>query len=201
METSHINKTKIKCDIQTAYEESQQILKICGLNIEKLQKLPSYQVSLVHRKGVQGLSRLKDGIKALWDENTQQRIAFEYEYTEFNDSLKDTYLYQIYLKLQEKTNGQVGRYRLMWLNPLNCYYFHTDKNEPNRFHLVLKTNPHCFFLYKNDLNIFKTYHIPQNQHIYSVYAGEPHTFLNAGKTTRLHLLVTLKTSKKNYHID
>lgn len=37
----------------------------------------------------------------------------------------------------------------------------------------------------------EAYHIPENGYIYSVYAGENHTFLNRGQTTRLHILVTL----------
>ena len=142
----YINKTDMRCDTQIAYKESYNILKNCGIDTkEKLLQLPSYQISLVHRKGVTGTDQMKDGTKALWNEKTQQRIAFEHEYTEFNENFKNTYLYQIYLKLQKKTNWVVGRFRLMWLNPTHCYRFHTDKNEPDRFHLALETNPQCLF--------------------------------------------------------
>ena len=190
-----ISRTDIQCNIEKARAEAYRILKISQISIRDLLRKPGYQISLVHRKGVNELRhRLRDGIYALGDSRNKER-TFENEYTEFNEEFKDSYLYQIYCTLQKATNNKVGRFRLMWLNPKNCYAFHTDNKEPERFHLGLETNPYCFFLYKNSSNKCTTYHIPKDGYLYSVNAGESHTFLNGGHTTRLHVLATLMDSK------
>ena len=184
-------------NIKKAREEAYYLLKVSRLSMEELlNRQGGYQLSLVHRKDTQGFqARLKDGVRALYDKNIEKRRAFEHEYTEYNDEFKNLYLYQIYRKLQKHTSGRVGRFRLMWLNPKSCYSFHTDINEPERFHLSLETNPYCFFLYKYSTGKCETYHIPADGYIYFVDAGKNHTFLNGGYTTRLHLLVTLMSPK------
>ena len=190
-----IRRTNIQCNIEKAKAEAYHILKISKVSVMDLLKKPGYQINLVHRKGINGRQkRLKDGIYALRDNRNKER-TFENEYTEFNEEFKNSYLHQIYRLLQKTTNNRVGRFRLMWLNPKNCYSFHIDKDEPERFHLGLETNPYCLFLYKNSLNKYTTYHIPTDGYIYSVNAGENHTFLNGGQTTRLHVLITLMDSK------
>lgn len=190
-----IYRTDIQCNIEKAKIEAYHILKIAQVSVIDLLKKSGYQINLVHRKGItEKEHRLKDGIYALRDPRNKEKTS-ENEYTEFNEDFKDSYLYQIYCLLQQTTNNRVGRFRLMWLNPKNCYSFHMDKNEPERFHLGLETNPYCFFLYKNSSNNCSTYHIPTDGYIYSVNAGETHTFLNGGHTTRLHLLITLMDSK------
>ena len=188
-----VNRTNIRCDIEKAKKEAYHLLKISKISsVTELLKLSGYQINLVHRKGIKDPHlRLKDGVCAL----EPNKKIFEHDFTEFNDNFKHTYLYQIYCTLQKTTNNRVGRFRLMWLNPKNCYSFHEDSNEPERFHLGLETNPYCFFLYTNAFNVYTSYHIPCNGYIYSVNAGKMHTFLNGGKTTRLHLLITLMDSK------
>ena len=194
-----ISRTDIQCNIEKAKAEAYHILKISQVSVMDLLKKPGYQISLVHRKGIKRRERrLKDGIYALRDPRNKEKTS-ENEYTEFNEDFKDSYLYQIYCLLQQTANNRVGRFRLMWLNPKNCYSFHIDRNEPERFHLGLETNPYCFFLYKNSSNNSSnnctTYQIPTDGYIYSVNAGKSHTFLNGGQTTRLHLLATLMDSK------
>ncbi len=189
-----IVKTNIKYDIAKARKEAYSILDRQKMSVKDLMnEARGHQLSLTHRKGVTGEARLKDGIHALWSASLKKRIAFEREFTEFHSGLKKTYLHQIYCDLQKRNNSRVGRFRLMWVHPKNCYKFHRDKNEPERFHLALETNPYCFFLYEDSMNDFKVCHIPPDGHLYSFNAGRAHTFLNAGSATRLHLLVTLKT--------
>ena len=187
-----VRRTEMQYNIKKAGEEAYYLLEMSQMSTKELLKRPAYQLSLVHRKGVQGLqARLKDGVRALYDENIKKRTAFEHEYTEYNSEFKGLYLYQIYRALQKRTDGRVGRFRLMWLNPKACYSFHTDISEPERFHLGLETNPYCFFLYKHSTGKCETYHVPADGYVYFVDAGKSHTFLNGGRTTRLHLLVTL----------
>ena len=186
-----VNRTDIQCDIEKAKEEAYRILEISRMSFEELLKGRGYQLSLVNRKGVKDL---RDGVYTHGDKRNKVKTSEE-DYTEFNEDFKSYYLYQIYRILQKTTNNRVGRFRLMWLNPGNCYLFHTDENEPDRFHLALETNPYCLFMYRDSSNEHSTYHVPVDGYVYSVNAGEKHTFLNAGKTTRLHILVTLMDPK------
>ena len=182
-----VSKTDLTFDTEKALTEANKLLKKF-ITDEDFQEKKGYQISLVHRESVSGEERYFDGTKALWQNGKKE--AYEDEFNTFNKDLKGSYLEEIHSKVMSFSGGRLRRYRLMWLNSKNCYLFHQDKFEPDRFHLALDTNENCLLLYKK-MHDVTAYHIPRDGHLYKVNAGVSHTALNAGESSRLHLLFTL----------
>ena len=74
------------------------------------------------------------------------------------------------------------------LAPCCNYRWHSDP-ERECYHIPLKVNMGCFFMYE-DIN----YRMPIDR-LYRVDNGMPHTFVNAGDTPRLHLMFEKRKNK------
>lgn len=138
------------------------------------------QLSLTHREKDKSLTdKLYAGVGSLYDTTNKRYRSLENEFSVFNDVFKDTYLYQMY-----KDIGNVGRMRIMSMQGPKTYTVHRDFNI--RYHFVVHTNPHCFFVFP-DLN--QICRIPNNGYVYEVDTTQYHTFVNGSRENRIHIVM------------
>lgn len=100
------------------------------------------------------------------------------------DNINDLYKNTIIEEIIKKYN--LYRTRWMWIHTFSCYSIHRDNS--NRVHIPLITNPGCLFLFPPD----KTFHLEIDK-VYHVSTTVPHTFLNASTASRLHLVGSVLT--------
>lgn len=141
------------------------------------------QISLTHSELARTEEeKIYDGVGSLWDREKKIYLRSEAEFCIFNESLKDTYFYEVYLKICDWSPYAIGRVRLMLRPPGSCYRMHWD--DDIRFHLALITNEHSYFLYKTG----EIFQIPANGVLYIFDARTTHTGFNAGFSDRIHLV-------------
>jgi hypothetical protein len=126
-----------------------------------------------------------DGICSLYSYEMKKFINFTDEYTAFNSEFKNTAFEKVYKIVQDvakKDGVQIGRTRLLRLNPKTCYSLHKDIEE-FRYHVPITSNKSCFFVIAD--KIFK---MPQVGSLYRFYTKETHTAVNASFEIRDHLV-------------
>ena len=109
------------------------------------------------------------------------------------------YLYQVCQQMKEEFN--IGRIRLMTMEPGYSYPIHKDFER--RWHLPIMTTPSSFIYFKySDQTLFDEdlnasihgfgFHMPDDGFIYEIDAGQLHTASNPGtigeQKTRVHLV-------------
>jgi hypothetical protein len=165
-----IQKTNKQFDVKRALEEAQFLLNRYSSG--------TAQLCLTHRPGA--TDKLFDGIGSLYDFESNQTLAYESEFTEFNQDLTHTYLYEIY-----RSFPNIGRFRIMRIKPITCYSVHKDANP--RLHLALKTNPRAYFVFPDDNEILT---IPVDGFVYWVDTRKTHTYINGHRNEdRIHLVM------------
>jgi len=75
------------------------------------------------------------------------------------------------------------------IKPNGLYRWHIDQNpqlnKTNKvFHIPLVSNDGCWMVFENT-----TFHLPADGSVYKVNNGVYHTYINAGPTERIHLLI------------
>ncbi len=79
-----------------------------------------------------------------------------------------------------------GRTRLMRMPPKSCLSIHADPTR--RYHYAITTNPDAYIVaLKDNTGVF--YHIPADGHLYQMDAHKTHTAINAGRESRVHLVL------------
>ena len=135
------------------------------------------QIGLTHRPGAK--DKIFDSAGSLYNYESGEFDSKESDFTEFNSEFKGSYLHEIY-----ETIGNIGRMRIMVMQGPGAYTIHRDVT--TRYHLVLKTNPQCFFVFP-DQN--EQVHVPCDGSIYELDTKKYHTFLNGSGETRIHLVM------------
>lgn len=152
------------------------------------------QIGLRHRNNAANV--WEDAIGSLFDYSLKEHIGRE---SDFVNWCIDTnfYVRQEVEKLESALNIKTGRVRFMRLQPKMGLTIHRDTEE--RYHLVLKTNPHALFGFKStptinnnsDLpNVGLSYHIPKDGHWYKANTTKFHWVFNGGMEERIHLVVS-----------
>lgn len=118
--------------------------------------------------------------------------AKEEDFRFLHPRLKGTY----WEELIDSFKFPYGRIRVMRVLPGRCYVAHKDYSY--RYHIPIETNNACFF-YFNDHD--KTIKIPQDGNLYCVNTLEKHTFINAGSTDRIHLVISGVNIVTNPNLD
>jgi len=75
----------------------------------------------------------------------------------------------------------VYRARLMNMAPKSCYTYHKDPTK--RVHIPLITNENCFMVIED-----RCYWYPADGNFYLADTTKPHTFVNASRDWRLHII-------------
>lgn len=106
----------------------------------------------------------------------------ESDFTDFIDKIKHTYFFEVYKQLS--TEYDIGRMRIMKLNPLHCLTWHNDTAK--RIHIPIISNP------GNKLVIEDTVtYLPADGGAYMVDTTRKHSAFNAGLEQRYNLLCCL----------
>lgn len=146
---------------------------------------PFNQVGLRHRLGAS--DQWKDSAGGLYDRESKTQLAKEIEFNTWN---KNTPLYTLRIleELADKEGVSWGRIRFMRSMPKTGLSMHID-DEP-RYHLVLRTNPSAIFgeCYKNSVVRSICYHLPLDNHWYTVDTTREHFVYNGGWIPRVHLV-------------
>jgi Aspartyl/Asparaginyl beta-hydroxylase len=137
------------------------------------------QISLMHSDSV-FKSDYHKVIESIGSERSGQ-TNYDTFFTVFNDEFKDTSIYRMYQAINSKMN--ICRLRIMTMVGPSCYWAHKDTYV--RYHLAVNTNPDCLFLF-TDLNYME--HIPRDGYVYATDTRHAHTFVNASRQRRVHLV-------------
>lgn len=138
------------------------------------------QIGLTHStRELSDLEKLTESVGSIWDSNNGKYKFKETDFCVFNEEFKSTSLYDMY-----KSIPNIGRFRIMIMDGPKAYTLHKDLSR--RYHYVLDTNPDCLFLFPDQGQMF---HIPADKHLYSVDTRFRHTFVNASRHRRVHLVI------------
>jgi hypothetical protein len=143
------------------------------------------QIGLTHRP--ESEQPWFDASGSLYDKEQKHFIGKESDFTEWNGI--GEYTRSIIEDLSNQVGIHFGRIRYMKLLPKTGLSVHHDF-EP-RYHLVLKTNPHAYFLdctQEGDVQA-KAYHVPADGYFYKVDTLRNHSVFNGGWEPRIHLVL------------
>jgi hypothetical protein len=143
------------------------------------------QIGLTYRPG--STHPWFDASGSLYDKELKHFVGKETDFTEWNPI--GEYTRKVIEQLGESVGVKFGRIRYMKLNSKTGLSVHHDF-EP-RYHFVLKTNPHAYFLDctpDGDLTA-KAYHIPADGYFYKVDTLRNHSVFNGGWEERIHLVM------------
>jgi hypothetical protein len=115
-------------------------------------------------------------------EEQRERRVDEGKYTLFNPEFTETYFKTVYEELL--TKFELGRVRLLKLEPRTCLSYHRDP-EP-RIHIPLTTNPGALMI----VDQFAV-NLPANGHVYYTNTLKYHSVFNGGEIERIHLVATV----------
>jgi len=167
--------------------------------LSKIVPLDNNQICLTHTKNCVILERWTQGTGSLlWDE---KNINCEIDYTEIHQDLKEfaPYMYGICLEMKDRYN--IGRIRIMTMEPSYVYPIHHDYER--RWHIAIKAPRDSFLYFKlNESYILHEdilqaahgigFHIPDDGCVYEIDAGMIHTACNGGNSQsnfkRVHLV-------------
>ena len=126
-----------------------------------------------------------DGIGSLYDYKLKAMTRSTADYTILNKEIRESQLAEIFEIAQtfaRQADRNIGRIRLMRLNPKTCLSLHVDLDEW-RLHIPLKTNPGAFFVVNN-----KVLRMPKAGSLYLLNTRDAHTAINASFEIRDHLV-------------
>ena len=174
-----LSRTEFTADLQLMQESVAEIERRIAGRTD-----PVYgQLALMHRPG--SPDPLHESLGTLWNYEKRDYRAEAAAFSQWNEELKGTYLYRVYLDLQKVLPFPIVRGRIMYRQPKTCYSIHND-TEP-RLHFAIHTNPGAFALsFDGDKGV--THQLPADGHLYFMNALKMHTYINAGQTVRTHLV-------------
>jgi len=111
----------------------------------------------------------------------KENIIKDSDFTILCSQFKNTIFEEVYNTVKEKFN--IGRFRLMMINPKTCLSWHTDSSP--RLHYPIKTQEGCMMIIEDEV-----FHLNQNTW-YMADTTFKHTALNASKEARIHLVVEI----------
>lgn len=109
-------------------------------------------------------------------------IHQEKEFVTFNKELENTYLYEVYQKINNYT--KIARMRIMILDQKTCLTWHRDLQK--RIHIPIITDEKCKFVVEDS-----AFYLPANGDAYVVDTTKYHTVLNGSRIIRIHLIGTI----------
>jgi hypothetical protein len=136
--------------------------------LNEIKTLPAYesQISLQTVEGEQNPSYGTGKVKSLEHSESCFKIALFPQLTYLNSVIESLGMY---------------RTRLMNMSPKTCYTYHRDLTK--RIHIPLITNENCFMVIED-----KCFWYPADGNHYLVDTTKPHTFVNASREYRLHIV-------------
>ncbi|MEQ1723161.1 MAG: aspartyl/asparaginyl beta-hydroxylase domain-containing protein [Pseudobdellovibrio sp.] len=140
------------------------------------------QLSLTSSDG----NSLFDGVGSLYNYEKKEFIAPTEKFNILNNVFVSTEVESLYMFVKnfamQNYQVNIGRVRLMRLEPKTCLTYHLDLEE-FRFHVPLISNEKCFFVV-NDL----VYRMSDTSTLYKFKTNLLHTAVNASTEIRDHLV-------------
>jgi len=134
------------------------------------------------------LSFLKDHqSERILQKNHKDQRLLEKDFNVVSSIFRDTIFEDLYEKLKEKHN--IGRLRIMKMNPRNCLSWHQDTTP--RLHIVLNSQKGNFMVIEDEIK-----HLPQ----YTCWITDTtnnHTAFNSSKDMRIHIVAVLLDQPEN----
>jgi hypothetical protein len=176
---SIVRKLDIKVDTDLVQKDLDQILTMTTWGSHN-------QIGLNHRPGASNV--WFDNIGGLFNLETRERVAQESDFSFWSPEFP-TYVKGAIEMLEKTEKFKAGRIRFMRCMPKTGLSYHKDEN--NRYHLVIQTNPGAFFIgaVEGKEEIAHCFHIPRDNHFYKVTTVNSHTIYNAGNEPRIHLVI------------
>tara|TARA_R110002051_G_scaffold132285_1_gene205899 strand:- start:40 stop:591 length:552 start_codon:yes stop_codon:yes gene_type:complete len=143
-------------------------------------------ISLTQIPGAENDPRGLFWIPSIDGEEERERYVDEGMYTLFNPAFEETYFKTVYDRLL--TRYELGRVRILKLEPRTCLSYHRDP-EP-RVHIPLTTNPGALMI----VDQFAV-NLPTDGRVYFTNTLKYHSVLNGGETERIHLVATVLNEK------
>ena len=109
----------------------------------------------------------------------------EHLYTEICPEFKDTYVEEVYNKINKMF--KVGRVRFLMKPPRTCLSWHRDPEM--RLHIPIITNKGCKMVIENE-----AFHMPANGSAFLTDNTKYHNFFNGSEVDRVHLVATVLQS-------
>lgn len=171
-----------------------ELFQANNMDLEKYTRNAFATVNLTHMPHVTGRDRFfkYTGNKyALMKNNIEEKnftlLPIEVERTYFGKMIRQIEQYH----LKKFGTPFVGRYQLIWVNSMSCYPLHVDKHTPHRYHVALKTNPDCWWVFRDKTEDISLMHMPVDGRVwYLDPIQQEHSVANMGQTPRCHLLMT-----------
>jgi hypothetical protein len=119
--------------------------------------------------------------------NHKDQRLLERDFNIVSKTFKGTIFEDLYEKLKQKHN--IGRLRIMKMNPRNCLSWHQDTTP--RLHIVLNSQKGNFMVIEDEIR-----HLPQ----YTCWITETtnnHTAFNSSKDMRIHIVAVLLDNPEN----
>jgi hypothetical protein len=117
------------------------------------------------------------GERVLTDYQEDERL-FEKDFNIISSTFRDTIFEDLYNKLKQKHN--IGRLRIMKMEPRKCLSWHKDTSQ--RLHIVLDTTEGNFMVIEDEIK-----HMPKNT-CWKTNTRRRHTAFNSGTDQRIHIV-------------
>lgn len=156
---------------------------------EKYKNKISYTINLTHLPKL--ATKTTQAMAYRGDHLDLQRLRInEQDFTVFINEMVDLYLGEIVQEIYKFHPGKFqGRSQLAWVGPRRRFLYHQDLHTPNRYHVPVRTNKDCYWLFKYEDDIYKL-HMPADGSVWYVNPTVEHTFVNDSSDMRLHILLT-----------
>ena len=182
MSNPYLYDTGWKFDIARLKTDVFQILERYPIQDDIWQK---NRISLVHEKG--NPDPYHAG-RQTYIASPRKILVPESSFTEFNDEFKNMYIYEVYQRMKELTNGNLGRMRIMRLLPGKAYGgWHTDTED--RYHIAITTNSQATICIKDPLF---TANVPVDGSVWRLDTSVLHNAFNRGDTERYHIVTNAR---------
>jgi hypothetical protein len=166
-----MEKTKFTFDLQQIRDEVRFYTE----------KYPQQQIGLTHSINA---TTLEERMNEATGTNVLGSLKKDADFVIFNKDFNGTLLQTMFETLS--TEYRLCRFRIMTMSGPSTYYAHSDISQ--RLHYAVETNKDCIFLFPE---IQQQLFIPQDGFVYQIDTRHRHTFVNASKITRIHLLLSL----------
>ena len=160
---------------------------------EELNRKGFSSVNLTHLPRIKGYLR--------WEAYRQNHNKLpegisEGEFTVMLSEIEDLYLGQVIrdisaMHLARWGTPFQGRHQLVWIAPGRCYPLHKDDHTAHRYHIPVRSDAYCWFLFETDEGDLHRVWMPADGRVWYLNPHRyPHTVVHLGYLPRLHLLMT-----------
>jgi hypothetical protein len=174
-----VTETPYRFDVKNMKNDVERIVALCPFFDE------TNQISLRHRPEASSLDtvgRLLDGVGHMKQYNSDSQRVGEVNFSVLHEAVRDSYLGEIFNKIESLYPSARGRFRVRRLRPGSCLPWHRDTLV--KYHVPVQTMEGCFFITNYGAHV-----MPEEGRLYVVRTDIHHTALNGSMKDRIHLTV------------